>query len=99
MLTQIERAQQNGVGIVTQKKLDYLAGHAPDLLADVQAHTISIDKAYRLAAGKVPETPIAAAKRVFARLTDGEKLQFFRELPDSTRDLLLRELEAIEASS
>ena len=37
-LTQQERAVQNGVGIVTQRKLDYLAGHADALLSEVQTN-------------------------------------------------------------
>jgi len=95
-LSQKERAQKNGVSIPTQFKIDYLAGHNPDLLAAYEARTISADKAYRLATGKVPETPVAATTRAFARLTETEKIQFFRELPDSDRAMLLRELQMIE---
>ena len=35
-LTQDMRAKRNGIGVDTQKKLDYLAGHREDLLREVQ---------------------------------------------------------------
>jgi hypothetical protein len=95
--SQRERAQLNGIGLESQRKLDYLKGHRDDLLAAVQEGTLSIDKAYRLASGKAPETPVEAAKRAFARLTKAEKVQFFHELPDSDRALIAQELDMIGA--
>jgi hypothetical protein len=84
-LTQAERAQTNGISLRSQKKVDYLKDQRADLLAAVQAGTLSIDKAYRLASGKLPETPVDAATRALARLTEAEQRQVVRALPGSDR--------------
>ena len=84
-LSQAERAQKNGVSIPTQFKLDYLAGHRDDLLAAVQAGTLSIDKAYRLATGKVPETPLEALHRAWQRASLADRQQFLREVHAAAR--------------
>src|SRR5262245_8036496 len=41
-LTQAERAQKNGIGIVSQRKLDHLAGYREDLLHEVQRGALSL---------------------------------------------------------
>jgi N6-adenosine-specific RNA methylase IME4 len=84
-LSQADRAHNNGISLSSQKKLDHLAIHREDLLAAVQAGTLAIDKAYRLATGKVPETPVDAATRALARLTEAEQRHVVRALPGSDR--------------
>ena len=43
--TQPVRAKSNGIGIVTQRKLDRLAKDRPDLLAMVRFNQMSVNKA------------------------------------------------------
>jgi excisionase family DNA binding protein len=81
----------------TQIKLDYLRRHRLDLLAAVQADSMSIDRAYCIARGKGSEMRVEALRRRWERLTDAERRQFVRALPDSHRVLLLHACQAIEA--
>jgi hypothetical protein len=86
-LRQAERAARNRVGVHTQRKLDLLAGYQDDsLLAQVQAGTLSIDKAYRIAKGKIPDTPIQKLKRAWDALTPEEKQLFFADVCTDERD-------------
>jgi len=96
-LSQQQRAEQNGVSHYTQKKLDYLAGHDPDLLREVQQGTLSTHAAYQRAKGKAPETPLSELRRAWNKASDAERIQFFYETPDSERNLLVQTLARIEA--
>lgn len=91
--TQQERAQQNGVSHYTQKKLDYLAGNAEDLLAAVQAGTLSAHRAYQLAKGKPLETPLATLHRAWRKVSPEDRRRFLTEiLTSAERDMLRQSL-------
>jgi hypothetical protein len=66
---QPNRASQNGVGIVTQRKLDKLAAQRPDLLDRVRAGELTADGACVEAGWKdrtwpCPADPVKAAARL-----------------------------------
>jgi hypothetical protein len=105
---QARRAQQNGIGIVSQRKLDHLAGHDDKtLLHEVQLGMMSIDAAYNRARGKVPETTFDKLKRAWQQLTDEEKRRFPHEVVTDEQDreklakelAMMRETEAWPPSS
>jgi hypothetical protein len=89
--SQEERASHNGVGIVTQRKLDYLAGHAPALLTEVQEGQMSIHRAYQQARGIAQETPLTTLHRVWRQVAPGDRLRFLVEMltPNERRALQL----------
>jgi hypothetical protein len=65
ILPQAVRAEQNGIGIVTQKKLDRLARDYPKLLERVRAGELSAHRA-ALEAGFISEpTPVETALRAW----------------------------------
>jgi hypothetical protein len=98
MLSQRQRAEKNGVSHYTQKKLDHLAGHRPDLLDEVHSGALSIDAAYQRAKGRVPETPFQTLLRAWRRVSREERVRFLREeLKEEERAELAEELLAIEA--
>src|SRR5205807_1279391 len=74
-----ERARQNGVSRRTQRKLDYLARHAPERLTQVQARSMSIHKAYTLARG-IQETPLTTLHRVWRKVPTEDRLRFLTEM-------------------
>jgi len=89
-LSQPERAQRNGVSRAQQQKLDYLAGHAPDLLESVQAKTMSTHRAYNLARGVQPATPLDVLRKVWPKVSAPDRLQFLSEvLTEAERHFLL----------
>jgi hypothetical protein len=61
--TQALRAQMNGISTTSQRQLDFLTAHRPDLLSQVQARMRSLQKAYLIATGRVPETPPRALRK------------------------------------
>lgn len=74
---QPQRAEESGIGVRTQRKLDYLARHATDLFARVQAGDLSADAAYRMARNKPRQcthevTPAAFARAALKHLTDDQ---------------------------
>jgi hypothetical protein len=87
--TQRERARENGVSHFTQKKLDYLAGHAPDLLTEVQEGQMSIHRAYQQARGIAQETPLTTLHRVWRQVEPDDRLRFLVEMltPNERRAL------------
>ena len=80
VLTQEDRARQNGIGRESQRKLDYLAGHTEDLYHAVQSGTLSIHAAYQRAKGYVPETPLEALRRAWCQASPAEQRQFLAEV-------------------
>lgn len=74
--TQPERAATNGVGVVTQRKLDALARRAPDLFAAVKGGRMSAHAAAK-AAGIVKEkSNLEKLTALWAKATDEERQQF-----------------------
>jgi hypothetical protein len=73
---QADRAKHNGIGIVSQRKLDYLAGHAPALLAQVQAGELSMHKAYLLAKEQPADIPLRTLHRVWRKVAPADRLRF-----------------------
>jgi hypothetical protein len=97
VLTQVARAKKNSVGVDSQRKLDYLATHAPDLLADVQTGILSTHAAYQRAKGQIPETPLTLLHRAWCRVPPEDRVRFVREmLTEAERAELAEELLAIE---
>ena len=90
-LSQPARAKHNGIGIVSQRRLDHLAASEPALLAAVQAGTLSISRAYQLAKGIQPETPLTTLHRVWRKVSPDDRLRFLSEMltPNERRALLL----------
>ncbi|MCG3211821.1 MAG: hypothetical protein FOGNACKC_05467 [Anaerolineae bacterium] len=77
--SQTERATANGVSIRTQAKLDYLAGHAPELLEKVKCGQVSVDRAYKQARGiRRKLTPLERVQRLWAKASPEERLTIAR---------------------
>jgi hypothetical protein len=70
---------QNGLSTRSQRKLDYLYGHAPALLAQVKAGTMSIHRAYTQARD-IQETPLTTLHRVWRKVEPEERLRFLLEM-------------------
>jgi hypothetical protein len=89
--TQLERARENGIGRDSQRKLDYLAGHNPSLLQEVQMGRIAIDKAYKIARGIKAETPLATLHRIWRQVSPDDRIRFLIEMltPNERRALFL----------
>jgi hypothetical protein len=97
ILSQAVRAQQNGISLRTQKKLDHLTGHRPDLLHEVRQGNLSIDAAYQRAKGKIPESPLEALLCAWRRVSKKDRVRFVRDmLTEEEQDELATELAAIE---
>jgi hypothetical protein len=64
--TQEDRAGENEVSERTQRKLDHLAEHRPDLLAQVQAGKIATCRAYDIARG-IQKTPLNALQSAWRK--------------------------------
>lgn len=74
--SQSDRAGVNGVGVVTQRKLDALARHAPDLLEEVKAGRMSAHAA-ALKAGLVKQPcPVKAAMRAVGQMNSQQRAEF-----------------------
>lgn len=73
---QSERAKQNGIGVVTQKKLDHLARNRPDLLQHVKTGELSADKAYKISRGIKDPTPLDKLKKEWRKASYDEKITF-----------------------
>jgi hypothetical protein len=78
--TQRVRANQNGIGLDSQRKLDYLASHHPALLAHVQAGEVSIHKAYVQARALPERTPLDVLRRAWRQASPDEQRQFLAEV-------------------
>ena len=78
--TRVERAQQNGIGRDSQRKLDYLAGHAPALLTQVQEGQMSIHRAYKEAKGMPELTPLDYLHRYWRQVDPDDRLRFLVEM-------------------
>jgi hypothetical protein len=82
--TRKQRAEENGVSMDTQAKLDALARQAPELLAKVQAGEMSCHRAC-VEAGIVREpTPVERIEREFRRLGRRVRQQVLQRLRDIT---------------
>lgn len=90
-LSQDDRAKQNGIGRESQRKLDYLAGHAPALLDQVQEGCMSIDRAYKEAKGLPELTPLDYLHRYWRKVDPEDRLRFLVEMltPNERRALQL----------
>ena len=80
MLSQQGRAQRNRVGLTKQKELDYLACHAPALLAAVQAGTMSAHRAYKDAKGVPKLTPLDYLHRYWRQVCPDVRVRFLIEM-------------------
>jgi hypothetical protein len=99
VFTQQGRATKNRIGIVSQRKLDFLAGHREDLLHEVQDGALSIHAAYQRAKGQTPDTPFDALLRAWRRVSREDRRRFLREyLNDEEQYELAQELAAIDAT-
>jgi hypothetical protein len=96
-LSQAQRAKENGVSLRTQKRLDHLANNDPDLLLEVQKGALSPHAAYQRAKKKTPATPLSELHRAWRKASNEERIQFFHQIPDSERELLVQALARIEA--
>jgi hypothetical protein len=79
-LTRQQRAEKNGIGTNGQYKLDYLKREAPDLFAAVEKRTLSIHRAYMLARGIPPETPLTTLHRYWRKVPPEDRLRFLLEM-------------------
>jgi len=70
-----DRATAAGISRRTQSKLDYLARRRrTDLLEQIQAGTISVDRAYRLAGGAGPKkTLLEQVQRLWQKATPEQR--------------------------
>lgn len=76
VINQEGRTKQNNVGIVTQRKLDYLARSRPDLLQQVQTGQLSAHRAYKIAKDIKEPTPLDHLKKWWDKATNEEKVYF-----------------------
>lgn len=74
--TQFDRAKKNGISDRTQRKLDYLARNATDLLHKVQDGELSADRAYKMARGIKDPTPLDLLKKQWRKANHEEKIKF-----------------------
>jgi len=75
-VSQSSRADSNGVGIVTQRKLDRLARDRPDLLELVKANEMSIHAAAKAAGIVKQQSTLDTAKKCFLKLNEVERNEF-----------------------
>jgi hypothetical protein len=78
--TRAERAEQNGIGRTTQRWLDRLTRDRLDLLAQVQAGRLKPKTAARQAGIIKTLTPLEVALRLWAKMTQIERLAFLRSI-------------------
>ena len=90
-LAQSDRAQENGISVRQQRKLDYLAGHAPALLTAVQGGSMSIHRAYKEAKGMPDPTPLDYLHRYWRKVAPEDRMRFLVEMltPNERRALQL----------
>ena len=77
--TQKSRSEANGVSERTQRKLDHLAAHRPDLLAEVRAGEVSASRAYDTARGQV-RTELDKLRAQWKRCSADERATFLSEV-------------------
>jgi hypothetical protein len=75
-ICQPERAQEVGVSVATQKKLDRLARDRPDLLEKVQAGELSAHGAMKEAGFVKVKTPLDQLKRIWPLASKRERTAF-----------------------
>jgi hypothetical protein len=71
--SQVQRAEENGVGVRTQRMLDRLARDRPDLLEEVQAGRMKTKTAAREAGIVRVPTAYELAQKVIRKLTAEER--------------------------
>lgn len=90
------KGQHDAQGTSRAYALRRLRIHRPDIHARVLAGELSPHRGMIEAGFLRQPTPVETMRRAWEKASEDERVQFFRELPDSQRDLLLRELAAIE---
>jgi len=82
--SQQSRAQQNGVGLRTQKKLDRLARDFPDLLEKVKRRELSVNRAAKEAGIVKDPDPLKELQKWWTKASDEQRALFLRWLESST---------------
>lgn len=70
------RASRNGIGRVTQSKLDHVARFRPDLLEQVKGGELSADKAYKIARNIKAPTTLERLQKLWQQAAHHEKAAF-----------------------